>query len=264
MLQTRQYHNFEYKQTQFKELIILLPSSDKLHITEIRPLVAMVLSRYPEYHFRIFYTQEIKRSLDYGSMVFYPICRDENQVYQSGCYHTELSNGMTAKVVLNKAKQNFKTEWKKVSDFKEGFEFYLKQDNYPLAAFMLHQVIELSYRTAELLVIGREKISHAVRNHQRLMYQYVPELGLIFNPDDEKDMTLLTLLDEAYRSVRYEHTYLIDRHQLQAILTKANLMKMLITTLYKLTVTQFTVHMKAEICSAVPPKIQPHRINEIA
>lgn len=239
-------NDFKYKGTRFSELIILLPNSAKMHITEARPLVSMALSDHPEYHFRIFYIQEIKRSLQSGSLVFYTICRDENLIYQSDCCHTILSSDLDAKAILKKAKRNFRLEWKKVSDFKKGFQFYLKEDNYPLAAFMLHQVIELSYRTAELLIMGREKISHAVRSHQRLMYRYVPELGVIFNPDDEEEMSLLTLLDDAYRSVRYELIYLINRNQLLEILSKADLMEKEIAALHKLVITQFKASMQAK------------------
>lgn len=239
-------NDFEYKETKFKELIILLPSSSKLHITEVRPLVNVVMAGYPEYRFRMCYIQEIKHALHYGSMVFYTICREEKLVYQSECHHTELSTDLCAKSVLKKAKRNFKKEWKKVTDFRAGFDFYLKQENYPLAAFMLHQVIELSYRAAELLVIGKEKISHSVRNHQKLMQQYVPELGVIFNEADEDEMSLLALLDEAYRSVRYEDTYAVDLDQLSSISLKADLMEKQIGLLYELIVTQFMADVKAK------------------
>lgn len=239
-------NDFEYKETKFKELIILLPSSNKLHITEVRPLVNVVMAGYPEYRFRMCYIQEIKHALYYGSMVFYTICREEKLVYQSECHHTELSTDLCAKSVLKKAKRNFKKEWKKVTDFREGFQFYLKQENYPFAAFMLHQVIELSYRAAELLVIGKVKISHSVRNHQKLMQQYVPELGVVFNEADEDEMTLLTLLDEAYRSVRYEDTYVVDLDQLSSISLKADLMEKQIGLLYELTVARFMADVKAK------------------
>jgi len=239
-------NDFEYKETRCKELVILLPSSSKLHITEVRPLVNAVMAGYPEYRFRMFYTQEVKHALRYGSMVFYTICRQEKLVYQSECHHTELSTDLCAKSILKKAKRNFKKEWKKVTDFREGFNFYLKQENYPFAAFMLHQVIELSYRAAELLVIGKVKISHSVRNHQKLMQQYVPEFGVLFNEADEYEMTLLTLLDDSYRSVRYQDTYTIDLEQLSSISLKADLMEKQIGLLYELIVTQFMADVKGK------------------
>ena len=229
----------EYDGTLFKELCILLPSSAKMHVIEARPLVSMVMADYPEYRFRMFYVQEIKRALQYGSMVFYTICREENLVYQSERWATILPTDLTAQSVLKRAKRNFAKEYAITSSFKDGFQFYLAREDYPLAAFMIHQVIELSYRTAELLVIGKEKISHSIRNHQKSMGQYVPKLGQVFNEDDESEASLLSLLDEAYSSVRYEDTYVIDKFQLNAIANKAELLEQQIVALYDLVVAQF-------------------------
>jgi hypothetical protein len=232
--------DFEFKGTRFRELTILFPGSGKMHLTEARPLAGMVMADYPEYRFRIFYIQEIRQALKDGSMVFYTICRAENLIYQSERYKTVLiTTALTAKAVLRRTKRNFRKELKKVAGFRDGFQFYLKHENYPFAALMLHQVIELSYRIAELMVTGREKITHSIRNHQKLMQQYVPELGAIFNEDDEDELKLLSLLDEAYQSVRYENTYTIDRDQLLALLIKADLLDRWITELYKLAIKQY-------------------------
>jgi len=45
----------EYRETSFKELVVLMPNSNKMHITEARPLVNMVMAGNQEYKFRIFY-----------------------------------------------------------------------------------------------------------------------------------------------------------------------------------------------------------------
>ena len=117
---------------------------------------------------------------------------------------------------------------------------------------MIHQVIELSYRTAELLVIGREKISHSIRNHQKLMKPYVPEFAAVFNEDDEEEMNLLNLLDDAYRSVRYEHTYVIDREQFLFFIEKADVLEKLIAEVYKITVFQFERNCLSNKALSIP------------
>jgi protoporphyrinogen oxidase len=104
---------------------------------------------------------------------------------------------------------------------------------------MVHHLIELGYRTVELIVVDREKISHRIRNHQKFMQQYVPELAAIFNAQDEEEMRLLDLLDNAYCMVRYENTYQINKTRLIYFIEKADVLEKLIVEVYKVIVGHF-------------------------
>jgi hypothetical protein len=243
---------FEYKETGFKELTILIPNSGKMHITEARPLVNMVMAENAGYRFRLFYLHEVKQALIKGSIVFYTICKEENLVYHlAGSNFVLVLPNLTPKAVLNKVKRNFTKELKKIAGFREGAEFYIRQENCQLAALMLRQVIELSYRTAELIIIGRDKISHSVRNHQQYIQLYIPEMSVIFNQQDEEEMKLLDLLDDAYRSVRYENSYQIKQEQILAFNSKADLIGEQLTKLHQVVVEQF----KQELLYVNSPKI---------
>jgi len=231
--------HYQYGKTRYKELTILLPASGTLQISAAKALIAMVMADYPEYRFKIFYVQEVRWALKAGSLVFYTTCREENLLYQSEWAGALVVADVSAKVVLKQARRNFQKDWKKVTNFRDGFHFYFGQANYPFAAFMLHQVIELSYHIAEVLLIGREKASHAIRSHQKLMQAYDPELAEIFKEDEEGDMIMLSLLDDAYLSVRYEQDYVIEKDQLLCILAKADRMEKRIKELYELVVEEF-------------------------
>ena len=231
--------HFQYGQIRYKELTILLPASGTMQIATAKALIGMVMADYPEYRFKVFYVQEVRWALKAGSMVFYTTCRKENLLYQSERAGALMVADVSAKVLLKQAKRNFQKDWKKVINFREGFYFYFGQENYPFAAFMLHQVIELSYHIAEVLLIGREKASHAIRSHQKLMQAYDPELAEIFKEDEEGDMIMLNLLDDAYLSVRYEQDYVIEKDQLLCILAKADRMEKRIKELYELVVEDF-------------------------
>ncbi|MDR6786105.1 hypothetical protein ABIE26_004425 [Pedobacter africanus] len=113
---------------------------------------------------------------------------------------------LAANDILDKARENFKGEQHKIKGFNTGVAFYIKTHNYPLATLMLHQVMELSYRVAEQIIVGREKISHRIRNHQKFLQPYLPRVNQIFDEHNEGDMQLL---DKAYHAVRYEENYRI-------------------------------------------------------
>ncbi|WP_316788505.1 hypothetical protein [Pedobacter frigoris] len=231
---------FEYQNTKVKELSILMRNTSKLHIIEAKPLVEMIMNGYPEYKSRMFYTQEVYQAIAQGSMVFYSICREENLVYLSPDSTDVISVvALSANEVLCNANVSLQKEVKKIGGFREGAAFYIEQNNQLLAAFMLHQVIELSFRTAELLVIGKEKVSHSIRNHQKLMKHYVAEMGSVFNDQDDQEMILLALLDDAYRCVRYENDYEVSREELLFFVQKADLIGERLIDLYEIVIAQF-------------------------
>lgn len=231
---------YVYHAHAFEELTILMPHSSKMHIAEARPLVNMLMATYPSYRYRLFYAPEVKAALDKGSIAFFTICRPENLIYQfAESNFTWSATDLSAGSILEKINKAFEQELEKVAGFKAGFRFYFRQGNYPLAALMIHQAIELNYRAAELLVIGREKISHAIRSHQKFMKPYIPELGTIFNGADETDMALLDLLDEAYQGVRYENAYQVSEEQLCLFMEKAGLVEKRTVALYEFLVARF-------------------------
>jgi len=240
----------EWKGNPVMKITILIPGSAKMHITAASALTEMVMSDYPEFKFEIFYIEDVRRALRYGNLVFYTICKEVNLVYQSDRYNSVLSGDVSARSALRRAKRSFKKEWKKVENFRAGFNFYFGKKNYAFAAFMVHQMFELSYRTVELLLIGKENFSHSIRNHQK-MNQHVPVLGTLFKEGNKEEETLLDLLDAAYRSVRYEQDYKIELHQLLIIWLKAERMELQVFALCELIVGQFKDHMEAVAMSEV-------------
>lgn len=216
------FNTFEYKQTVFNELIILLPNTKSQHITEARPLIRTIMSDYPEYGYRVFYIAEVKRDIKNGNIIFFSICCSEKLVYS--CPESTvslLSQDIPTKAVLRKGKRAFKCELRKINSFKAGMQFYFEKKDYRLTAFMLHQVIETCYRAGELFAIGRAKTTHSIRNHIIHIHPYIQELGELFNKDDEEEMQLLNLLDDAYLAVRYENNYHIKKEQLTLLINKA-------------------------------------------
>jgi len=106
---------------------------------------------------------------------------------------------------------------------------------------MLHQVFELCYRFAELALIGKEKISHSLRNHHKFLLPYIPELKTLFNEEDEKEMSILFILDEAYLTVRYENSYQISKEELSLLIQKSLELQQLVEDNSKLAQKQFEV-----------------------
>ncbi|WP_090975242.1 HEPN domain-containing protein [Parapedobacter composti] len=132
-----------------------------------------------------------------------------------------LSSKLSPERVLKRANEDLEMEKRKIKAFSDGAQFYLDKGNYQLCAFVLHQVFELCYRMVEIVIFGKEKLSHSIRNHHQIALAYLPQLKLIFDKNDENDMTIMELLDSAYLSVRYENGYYVTERQLLCLIDKA-------------------------------------------
>lgn len=88
---------------------------------------------------------------------------------------------------------------------------------------MLHQVFDLMYRAIEILVMGKDKKTHRISVHQLYVKPYVKPLSELFN-DDEEEVCLLHLLDEAYLAVRYENNYKIGEQDVIRLFEKVDVL----------------------------------------
>jgi HEPN domain-containing protein len=117
-----------------------------------------------------------------------------------------------------KHKTEFINAMDKISLFKDGATFYYNKENYAHAAFMLHQVIELSLTALEILFLRKRIRSHCIKLHLSYIEIEIPDLNLAFPTYTEDELTLLRLLDKAYINVRYKKAYSIERKQIEVIM----------------------------------------------
>src|SRR5690606_21606809 len=115
----------------------------------------------------------------------------------------------------------------------EKANFFLEKENCSQATFMLHQYMELWFRTVELFTMGKERKCHSIKEHQTYIKPFVAELGHLFNTDIEEELSLLRLLDEAYISTRYQNNYHINIDQIQKIQEKADRMYAIVSKLFQ-------------------------------
>lgn len=216
------FNKTEIQGAQVPELIILLPSTNTQHLTEARALIGTVLSSQRSFRYRTFYFHEVKEGLKRGSIVFFSICQPEQLIYIRPDSNVPLfNNKVTFEKVYSRAKVEQEKEHKKISSFRQGMDFYYERGNDALCALMLHQVIELCYRLAEINLIGKEKISHSLRSHHKFLIDFIPELHTIFDTHNEREMTQLENLNEAYIRARYENSYEIARADLIELMDKS-------------------------------------------
>lgn len=213
-----------------QELTILLLHTNKQFLVEAKPMVGMVMEAHSRFRYRIYYVHEVWQCVRNGSIPFLYRCQPENLLYINPESDFIIPIDMISLgSAVEKARLAIRLEEKKIAGFREGVELYLEKGNCQLCAFMLHQVFELSYRMTQIAIFGKEKISHSIRKHHWLMLPYMPSLKSVFDRNNEQDMDIMELLDEAYLAVRYDNNYHIAERQLTYLVHKSYRMQSMAT-----------------------------------
>lgn len=214
-------------ETHFKYLLIILVNKHcHPELNQLLPVMTKILLPYPDFYCRLYHVHYAVEEIKKGNLFFIHGLAPEKEVYRNPASEMPFQTGQVDSTeLLQRVKLKFEKEIKKARSFKEGADFYKEKGNYPQAAFMLHQTVELLFRHAELFMMGKERICHRIHHHQKYIMPFVPEWGIIFNMEgEEEEPSLLKKLDSAYMAVRYDDDYQITKEQLSLIGSKTEWM----------------------------------------
>lgn len=109
--------------------------------------------------------------------------------------------------LIGRSKRVFDKELKKIDAFSEGASSQFEKGHYAQSTFAYHQTMELLFRAGECALMGRNKITHRLREHQAYCEGFVPVLASFFDPNDEEEVAVLKLLDQSYCAARYQSDF---------------------------------------------------------
>lgn len=222
------------------ELIILISDKCSKTLIELFPIIDMVFEDYPGYCYRLYHVHQAKDSIKKGNLFFYQVCVPENLCFSDPMAELNLFSQMQSlENVIEKATKAFNIEMAKIQAFNDGANFYWGKENYALTAFMVHQQIELAYRAIELFAMGKDKMTHAIRVHQKHVRPYLPELGDLFDEADDDENKLMQHLDDAYLKVRYGEGYQINQEKLLKAMKKGEEMQQKVNDIYGEMIVEF-------------------------
>ena len=117
--------------------------------------------------------------------------------------------------------------------FSRGKEFFflcndsLKRENYPLAAFLLHQATESFYNTILLVFSGYKPKLHDILKLGKIARSYNKELFGVFPYETQEQRKCFELLMRAYIDARYNEDYKISKEQLIYLIERVEYLKIL-------------------------------------
>jgi HEPN domain-containing protein len=200
---------------------------------ELSSMVAKIFQEETDFLYRIFSFEYAQQQLIEENLFFVNGCNWNNIVYYEPSSKLDVFfEYYPNEKLLSRIEENFHKEHSKIIAFLEGAQFYIEKDNLKQSAFMLQQCIELWFRFAALLAMGKERKSHSIKELQTYIKSYVPELGNLFDCEKEEEQGLLKLVDDAYVVTRYESSYEINSQKIEIIKEKANRIELVVTHLF--------------------------------
>lgn len=198
----------------YQMLQINLSSNSATRFDKARSLISKAIGNYPDLYFNIHFPREIQKKINQGLGRIYLICQSKNRIYKNSAQETSLQlPNDSAEKAIEKTNVYINKETSKIRSFIDGYNFYLEHRDHSHAAFMLHQAIELSLRTAENLLISDEKKSHSLKGNINYLKTFDSKLGKLADTAETK--RALNKIEKAYIEYRYNQDYTIDESLLE-------------------------------------------------
>ncbi len=214
-------------------LIVVLSGSCSALTQKLSAMVAKICQEETAMLYRIFPLDYAEEQLIADNLFFVYHCSWDKLIYQSPQAEPDrFQEYQISQNTPNNLQTSFKKESQKLGGFLEGATFFMDNHQLSHAAYMLHQYIELWFRFAALITMGKARKSHRIKELQTYIKDFAPDLGNLFDTEIEAEHSLLQLLDAAYITARYENHYHINSEQLQEILEKAKALEAMVTRIY--------------------------------
>jgi len=185
---------------------------------EIRSLVAKKGKKHPDFRIRVYTENQSEIGLERGALYFLEHCCLGKTVFA----HPEGENimdysTMAYETLMKRATRYHRSELAKVNAFANTADILIKEGDYAIATFNMHQAFELSFRFIEQMCIGRSMVTHSIISHINYCKQFFPSLQPFMEPSESNNNELLLLLEHAYSVARYGNEFEITKVQVKAI-----------------------------------------------
>lgn len=225
------------------ELVILISENDIGKLNDLVPKIENTLLNYQKYKALCFLTHHAMHKIVNGSLFLFTSCQAKKLIYKKKKSKLVLIPDNFDFEQCKKLMISFKDrEQIKINEFIETYYHLIEKTNYSLAAFMLHQAFEFTYRYLEIVILAKERITHSIRYHHRHLKRISEFYTGVFTENSKNDMALLKVLENMYRGTRYEDFFSIDTSTLQQLEDK---MKILVDIAEK--VFEETIHFFQKI-----------------
>lgn len=198
-----------YRRNGTTKTIVQIHTHNKQRSRTLRERCKRALDQIEDHHFTFYNTKEVQSRINDGLGRLHLNCHPSNRIYLHPEYINSIAlPSLSKEELVEQTREYIKREKDKIIAFMEGYHLYYDKEMYSNAAFMLHQALEISLRTAQKLLLGVEERSHSLKQNIDFFKPYDPVLGnLLTNKEEEQAINGLT---ESYTGSRYKNNFVLD------------------------------------------------------
>ena len=157
---------------------------------------------------------EVNRKIRKCNFFFTDVKREGIWLYNSRSLRLARVRKPHPNARYGQARTDFTRWFTSAEKFYKGFDFYLREDDFNHAAFLLHQTAEHLYHTLLLVHTGYKPKEHNLETLGHKVGGFDADLLKVFPRATKKEDRCFILLKLAYISARYHKEYTISREQL--------------------------------------------------
>ncbi|OIR01328.1 HEPN domain protein [mine drainage metagenome] len=171
----------------------------------------------------------INEGLEFGQYFFTDIVNEGVLLYDTDIVHFAEPKELTPEEEKEIAQRYFDIWFKSGSGFLNTVSFNLKENEYKIGAFILHQATESFYYTTLLVFTGYKPKTHNLLKLRKQAKHLSEEIFLLFAVETSKnEKYLFDLLKRGYVDARYKDDYIITREELSLLLERIHQMKIMV------------------------------------
>ena len=176
----------------------------------------------------------INEGLEFGQYFFTDIVKEGVLLYDTDIVHFAKPKELTPQEEKEIAQRYFDIWFKRGSGFLNTVDFNLKEGEYKIGAFILHQATESFYYTILLVFTGYKPKTHNLFKLRKQAKHLSEELFLLFPVETSKEeKNLFDLLKRGYIDARYKEDYVITKEELTTLIERIQQMKTIVEKICK-------------------------------
>ena len=214
-------------------LLILINDDEKTPEHEISNKIEDNCQYLANVHAIVHKANSAKEALNIGRRFWSTVMDKGFVLYQSPELILPAHQEITKEVLLERATFNWDRWGKQGNEFLRGAELYRADNNFRLAAFLLHQSVESVLKAIIQAVIGYRVQMHNLSRSLRLTLLFTDELKEVFELTTTKGAQLYQLLQNAYSQSRYNSSFDPDGDSVTILSKKVTKFNQVAERIYK-------------------------------
>ena len=177
--------------------IILREESDQI-ASEMYVWSDKVLNKYRLDAYIIINIGDIMHRLKSGSLYYLKWYLSSIAIFKDEEFDFKIKKNIPpVSVLLKKAVKKCNQHSAKAESLRRGSQHYEGTNNHGLALYTIHQTINLLFGYIGELVMGKEHSDYYILRHLKIIKEFAPVLAKIFDAENNSDLEIAKLMDEA-------------------------------------------------------------------